>query len=80
MLGANRPSVSLAAAALKQAGLIDYRRGQMTILDRAALEQAACECYALVTEEYEQATGASVRRRLDGDASTALGASASLGT
>ena len=61
MLGANRPSVSLAAAVLKQAGLIHYQRGRMTILDRAGLEDVACDCYALITAEYERSTGARLR-------------------
>ncbi len=61
MLGATRPSVSLAAASLKQAGLIDYRRGRMTVVDRAGLEEAACACYAIISEEYERSTGARLR-------------------
>ena len=48
MLGVSRPSVALSAAALQKAGLISYHRGEMTILDRPALEKAACECYAVV--------------------------------
>ena len=46
MLGVHRPAVSLAAGALQKAGLIRYRRGMITILDRAGLRDAACECYA----------------------------------
>jgi CRP-like cAMP-binding protein len=46
MLGVRRPTVSLAAGALQQAGLIRYRRGIVQIRDRAGLEKAACECYA----------------------------------
>jgi CRP-like cAMP-binding protein len=45
MLGAARPTVSIAAGALQAAGLISYRHGQVTILDRARLESASCECY-----------------------------------
>ena len=45
MLGVHRPAVSLAAATLQQAGFITYRRGHITILDRAGLESASCECY-----------------------------------
>jgi CRP-like cAMP-binding protein len=45
MLGVRRPTVSLAASALQQAGLISYRRGVVRILQRGALEKAACECY-----------------------------------
>lgn len=46
MVGALRSSVSIAAGAFKQAGLIDYNRGRLEILDRAGLERRACECYA----------------------------------
>jgi CRP-like cAMP-binding protein len=45
MLGAARPTVSIAAGALQTAGLIAYRHGRVTIIDRAQLESAACECY-----------------------------------
>jgi CRP-like cAMP-binding protein len=55
MLGSTRPSVTIAADSLRTAGLIDYRRGMITILDRAGLERATCECYALITDEYERA-------------------------
>lgn len=54
MLGVRRPSVNLAARTLQQAGLIRYTRGKITILDRAALESAACECYALIQQEYNR--------------------------
>lgn len=52
MLGVSRPSVALSAGALQREGLIAYHRGEMTILDRAALEEAACECYAIVSERF----------------------------
>ncbi len=52
MLGVSRPSVTLSATALQNAGLISYHRGAMTILDRAGLEQASCECYAVVHEYF----------------------------
>lgn len=45
MLGVHRPSVSVAANDLRAAGLIEYQRGQVTILDREGLEATACECY-----------------------------------
>ena len=54
MLGARRATVSLSAGALQAAGLIRYQRGQVTIVDRAGLEGAACECYPVI------------RRSLDG--------------
>lgn len=51
MLGIHRPSVSLAASVLQKAGVIRYARGTLTILDRSGLEQAACECYAVVLQQ-----------------------------
>lgn len=45
MLGTRRSSVSLAAASLQKARLIEYVRGHVTILDRKGLEGASCECY-----------------------------------
>ncbi len=61
MLGSTRPTVSLAATSLRKAGLIEYARGHMSIIDRAGLEEVACECYAVITDEYERATGARIR-------------------
>jgi CRP-like cAMP-binding protein len=48
MLGTGRPSVSLAAAALENAGLIENQRGTVKILNRKSLEEAACECYGVI--------------------------------
>lgn len=45
MLGVHRPSVSAVAGAFQQAGMIRYSRGNLTILNRAGLEQSSCECY-----------------------------------
>jgi CRP-like cAMP-binding protein len=53
MLGVHRPSVSTVASAFQQSGLIRYTRGRMTILDRAGLEQASCECYAVCARQIE---------------------------
>ena len=47
MLGVRRSSVSVAATALRRAGLIRYSRQHVTIVDRPALERAACECYEI---------------------------------
>ncbi len=57
MLGTARPSVTLAARGLQHAGLITYHRGVVTVLDRPGLEAAACECYALITDEYVRLLG-----------------------
>jgi CRP-like cAMP-binding protein len=54
MLAVRRPSVTIAAGLLEKAALITYKRGRITILDRAGLERAACECYAVVRKEYER--------------------------
>jgi CRP-like cAMP-binding protein len=53
MLGANRKSVTLAAQSMQTAGLISYRRGAIQVLDRAGLEKASCECYAIVKERFD---------------------------
>jgi len=45
MLGAARPTVAMVAGKLQKAGLITYRRGHVTVVDREQLEEAACECY-----------------------------------
>jgi CRP-like cAMP-binding protein len=47
MLDVRRAGVTVAALVLRRAGLIDYKRGQVTVLDRSGLEEAACECYAV---------------------------------
>jgi CRP-like cAMP-binding protein len=49
MLGVHRPAVTIAAGALQKAGVIRYTRGKVTVLDRAALEEAACGCYAIIS-------------------------------
>jgi Crp-like helix-turn-helix domain len=53
MLGVRRPSVSLAASTLQHAGLISYRWGRITVLNRTGLEDAACEDYQQTVDEYE---------------------------
>ena len=50
MLGSGRPSVSLAAAGLQKAGLIQYARGTVRIINRKGLEEAACECYGVIRQ------------------------------
>lgn len=53
MLGVRRATVSEAASRLQAAGLIRYRRGAVTVVDRKGLEQAACSCYAVVRAEFD---------------------------
>jgi CRP-like cAMP-binding protein len=53
ILGANRVSVTLAAQSLQRAGLISYRRGVMQVSDRAGMEKASCECYAVVKARFD---------------------------
>ena len=48
MLGVHRPSITVTAGILQRAGLIRYAPGRITLLDRASLEAASCECYAAV--------------------------------
>lgn len=52
MLGVRRSGVTIAAGALQAQGLIQYRRGHITILDRPGLELVACECYTAMRENY----------------------------
>ena len=52
MLGVRREGVTEAALKLQRAGLISYARGRITVLDRLALEERTCECYAVVKNEY----------------------------
>ncbi|WGV27489.1 Crp/Fnr family transcriptional regulator [Halotia branconii] len=54
MLGTRRASITVAARTLQQAGLINYNRGHIQILNREALESAACECYSIVRSEYDR--------------------------
>jgi CRP-like cAMP-binding protein len=51
MLGIRRTTVTLVARALQTAGLIQYRRGKIEIIDRPGLEEAACECYRVIRHE-----------------------------
>jgi Mn-dependent DtxR family transcriptional regulator len=54
MLGVRREGVTEAAGKLQAAGLIQYSRGKITVLDRARLEERVCECYAVVKLESDR--------------------------
>jgi len=49
--------VTLAARALHSAGLIEYKRGKITIIDRKGLEGASCSCYAAIQGVYDRQLG-----------------------
>lgn len=51
LLGTRRATITEAAGHLQQQGIIRYRRGEITILDRTALEQASCRCYGVLQRE-----------------------------
>jgi CRP-like cAMP-binding protein len=54
MLGVRREGVTEAAGKLQDAGLISYRRGTITVVDRPGLEAKACECYQVVKTEFDR--------------------------
>jgi Mn-dependent DtxR family transcriptional regulator len=52
VLGVKRPTISLVAHSLQEAGLISYHRGVVRIANRAGLEKSACECYQVTKAAY----------------------------
>lgn len=54
MIGSRRPAVSLVVGSLQRDGLIQSKRGEITIVDRKGLEAAACECYRIVQSEIDR--------------------------
>ena len=54
MLGTRRASVTIAAGVLQKAGLIEYRRGEVEIINRARLEETSCECYETIKQQIEK--------------------------
>jgi hypothetical protein len=57
MLGVRRAGVTQTAQKFQENGLISYRRGIVQILDQKRLEEAACECFGTVKEEYDRLLG-----------------------
>jgi CRP-like cAMP-binding protein len=58
MLGVRRAGVTVAANALKRAGLIEYTRGQIKILDHDGLKRRSCECYGVTKRDFDRLFGA----------------------
>lgn len=54
MLGTRRSSVTIAARILQKAGLIDYRRGEVEILNKKKLQESSCECYEIIQQQIEK--------------------------
>ena len=53
LLGVRREGITEAASKLHAAALINYRRGNITILDRKGLEKKSCECYRVIRQQYK---------------------------
>ncbi len=54
MLGVQRPTVSVVAATLQEAGLIRYTHGHVTVRNRKGLEAASCECYPIIRAHFDR--------------------------
>lgn len=57
ILGVRREGITETAGALQRAGLISYRRGHITVVNREGLESRACECYRVVRDEFRRLLG-----------------------
>jgi CRP-like cAMP-binding protein len=64
MLGVQRTGVTVAASALQRAGLIRYRRGNVTIIDRRGLIRRSCECYGVSKKEFDRLLGDRALRKI----------------
>lgn len=53
-IGSTRPAVSIATSTLQSAGLIQAMRGKVTILNREEMEEATCECYQVLKQEFDR--------------------------
>ena len=56
MVGASRQKVTVVAGALQQAGVIEYHRGRLRVVDRSGLEAASCECYRTLKRAFDVLT------------------------
>jgi CRP-like cAMP-binding protein len=65
MLGERRETVSRVASELQDAGMLQYSRGRLTIVDRARMEEASCPCYAVVRGEYDRMLGEVAQARAE---------------
>jgi CRP-like cAMP-binding protein len=64
MLGVQRTGVTAAAGALQRAGLIRYRRGKVTMIDRRGLLRRSCECYGISKKEFDRLLGGRAIRKV----------------
>ena len=64
MLGVQRTGLSIATGALQRAGLIRYKRGNVTILDRRGLQRHSCECYGVSKREFDRLLGNRAARKI----------------
>lgn len=64
LLGVQRPTITLVTRVMQTAGLIEHRRGVVTVIDRPGLEEVACECYDIIRDAYDNA----IRRAIGGAA------------
>jgi len=67
MLGVQRTGVTAAAGALQRAGLIRYKRGNVTIIDRKGLKDRTCECYGVSKREFDRLLGDRAKRNARSD-------------
>jgi hypothetical protein len=64
MLGVQRTGVTVAAGALQRAGLIRYKHGNVTIIDRRGLIRKSCECYGISKKEFDRLLGRPALRKV----------------